>query len=399
MRRCQNWLKSYLEYTSGTEAPEAFNFWVGVGVISAVLKRKVYIDQLYFKWIPNFFIVLVAPPALLTKSTTINTGARLLSDLGPSLVTLGPDALTWQALTQLMAESTEVIQMRDGSTTSMSCVAFFISELGTMLDFKDTRMIDVLVDLWDGRDGAWRRATKTSGKDFVSQPCITVVAGTTPAWLSEQMPKVLLDAGFVSRCLFVRAASKRQLIAYPRYAAPGAVQVRDALLHDLERISLLNGEFELTPEARRFGEEWYESLYKDILSSGRDVQGYLGRKQTHAHKLAMVLSASRGDSMQITETDLREAVALLDALQLEIPAMVKTINTTVHGAHFDQMIKVLQGRGGSMTRAELYRNYFAHMLSSREFSELIDSGVQAGVITQAVNGSTVFIKLAINITP
>ena len=51
--------------------------WVGVSTIAGALRRKVWIDQAYFKWYPNFYIILVAPPGIVAKSTTASLGMRL----------------------------------------------------------------------------------------------------------------------------------------------------------------------------------------------------------------------------------------------------------------------------------------------------------------------------------
>lgn len=147
-RKLQNWLEAYLDYSSVSEAPSHFHFWTGVSTIAGALRRRVWIDMAHFQWTPNMYIVFVAPPGIVSKSTTISIGTRLLKEVED--IYWGPDAVTWQALTQALAESSMEILI-DQQFYPMSCITIAASELGTFLDPHDREMIDVMVSLWDGR--------------------------------------------------------------------------------------------------------------------------------------------------------------------------------------------------------------------------------------------------------
>ena len=59
-----------MEYTAPLESPDRMHFWTGVSTIAGALRRKVWIDQRYFQWTPNFYIVLAAPAGIIAKSST-----------------------------------------------------------------------------------------------------------------------------------------------------------------------------------------------------------------------------------------------------------------------------------------------------------------------------------------
>ena len=73
-RKLKNWVDSYLVYSSASEAPDKFHFWTAVSTIAGALRRRVWIPQNYFDWTSNFYIILVAPPGIVSKSTTISIG-------------------------------------------------------------------------------------------------------------------------------------------------------------------------------------------------------------------------------------------------------------------------------------------------------------------------------------
>src|SRR5574343_321589 len=70
-RNYQNWLRAYVAFTADSESPDDFHFWTGVATIAGALRRRVWIDMRKFQWTPNFYIILVGPPGIATKSTSI----------------------------------------------------------------------------------------------------------------------------------------------------------------------------------------------------------------------------------------------------------------------------------------------------------------------------------------
>ena len=78
MRQYDNWIRAYLEYTKYLEAPDSFHFWAGVSAIAGALRGKVFFDMGYFKWKPNFFIIYVAPPGIVAKSTSMGVAMPIL---------------------------------------------------------------------------------------------------------------------------------------------------------------------------------------------------------------------------------------------------------------------------------------------------------------------------------
>lgn len=386
-RRLKNWLESYLEYAKATsEGPELFHFWSGVGAIGAALRRKVYIDQINFVWTPNFYIIFVAPPGVATKSTTANIAGSLITSV-PGL-RLGPNALTWQMLVQTLAGACEGVPMPDGSFFNMSCMSFIASELGSFLDFRDRQMIDVLVDLWDGKEGAWEKATKTQGTDTIQSPWINFMACTTPSWLKEQMPQAMIGGGFASRCVFVYASRKRKLIAYPKYSVKPAWvdKRREDLIHDLEAIAQLKGEYILDGDAIEFGSKWYETHWTkpEVHLQGEDMAGYHSRKQTHIHKLAIVLAAARDDAGVVEMGDLQQAVKLMGIVEESMPEVFRNIHTTEEMGKVQMIVDMVNSRG-RILKHDLYALVY-DMMPKREFDEALTNAAFAELLTITSDG-------------
>jgi hypothetical protein len=380
VRNYPDWIKQYLEYTQYSEAPRKFHFWTAVSVIAGALRRRAWIDQGYFQWVPNFYVVFVSPPGIVSKSTTADIGMSILREV-PG-IKFGPNSLTWQSLTKSLGESTEGVELPDGEIYPMSAVTLVGSELGVLLDFEDREMIDVFVDLWDGRRGVWQRQTKTQGEDKIENVYINILACTTPAWIKKNFDRYLLGGGFTSRTIFVYGAEKRHLEAYPGdriNSQNGAhTDMRLKLLQDLEQISQIIGPFALTEDAKLWGREWYAKHYARYRQTDPNDEGmtsFLARKQTQIHKLAIVLSASKRESRIIQKDDLEFANSVMDSVEADLPDIFGRIAERDEVADAIGLLQILTTRK-QVDRQALYRMVFNRM-SYAQFELALSGLVQS----------------------
>lgn len=385
-----DWLRAYTAFTQHLEAPTNIHFFSGVSAIAGALNRKVWFDMGYFQWRPNFYIIIVGKPGLVNKSTSIGVAADILREV-PG-VNLGPSSITWQALIQHMGNVAEQVEI-DGEFHTQSCLSFVASELGTLVDFHNREMIDVLVDLWDGRTGSWEKMTKMSGKESVVNPWIGLIAGTTPAWLAANVPESAIGGGFTSRCIFVYGREKRHLTAYPtsKFDSEHA-ETRRKLVADLEHISLLKGAYKLTPEALDYGQAWYEQLWTTTPEHlrGDRFEGYLSRKQTHLHKLAMVLAASKRDELYIDLVDFQTAEALLTSLEDDMLAALDRVGRIPASLTLEQFVDFVKRRG-TVSYAEAYRELSGYA-DFQGIQGIVAVAVQSGLCMQTQTGDGTFIR-------
>ena len=379
-RHFSNWLTAYREYAQYSEAPDAFHYWTGVSSIGGALRRKVWIDMGYFKWHPNFFIFFVAPAGIVAKSTTAGIGIDMLAEL--PFINIGPSATTWQALVQKLSEIQEEIAYPDGSFQAQSAVTILASELGNFLDPRDRGMIDALVNLWDGKEGPFEKLTISSGNVVVLNPFINIIGCTTPSWIADNMTQYFAGGGFASRTVFVYAEKKRKLVAYPqRHMPKNTEKFKEKLIEDLEDISTLVGEFTITEEAFEWGENWYKEHYAGEhphLQNER-FSGYLARKQTHIHKLAMVVSASRRNTLTITAEDFQEAFDETTKLEYDMPKVYGSAGREQKMLFATEMVEMIHAEDG-IGKEALYRKYFKTM-SHDTFEEIVKSILATGYVS------------------
>lgn len=387
-RHFPDWLTAYGEFTSALEAPGTFHFFAGVAAISGALSRKVWFDMGHFRWYPNFYIIFVARPGIVSKTTSIDVAMDLLREI-PG-VHIGPSSLTWQALVQFMGNIAEQVDI-DGEFHTMCAASFRASELGTLIDFTNREMIDVMVDLWDGKTGAWEKMTKLNGMETIVNPWISFIAGTTPSWLATNVPEAAIGGGFCSRCIFIYGAEKRRIISYPFLEQNTFnAELRQKLLMDLETISTIKGEYKLETAALKWGIEWYEDLWTrppEHLLNPR-FEGYLARKQTHLHKLAMVIAAARRNERVILIEDMKMAESLLTAQENDMILALNNVGRTTHSLYFELMLQFVERKGaGGVTNEDVY-HYMSRFMDEQSAESLISLAIKAGMVNSTCSGNS-----------
>lgn len=355
-------------------------FWAAVSTIAGALQRKVWIDQVDYEYHPNFYIILVAPPGIARKTSTIDAAHTFLRELE---VNWGPDVATWQSLVTSFAEARQTFIV-NGVEKEMNAITIAAGEFGTLFDPEDRKMVDCFVALWDSRRNPFTKTTKHNGTDVITQPWINLIACTTPSWIEGYFPEYMIGGGFVSRCVFVYADKKDKLIAYPRrHVQPESLhKTRLALTEDLKQIAKLQGEYEMSEAAYQWGEKWYEhSELGPKLPEMEDDRygGYLARKQTMMHKLAMVLAASQRDELVILPEDLQVADRMLLDIEQDLPKVFEKIGKSSDSMHSERIVQFVRRRG-TVSYVEVYRFGQAHFSDSRKLDSILAALIRAGKI-------------------
>ena len=378
-RLLDDWLKSYVEYADITEAPTKLHFWSGIAALAGALRRKVWIDQVTFKWYANLYIIFVANPGIVSKTTTMNMALKLLRKI-PG-INFGPDVVTWPALVSAFAASSESFQFGE-EWFPMSALTLASDEMGSLIKMADPDMINLYIDLWDGKD-TYKKVTKTSGSDLIEGVWINMICCTTPQWLQETMPAVAVGGGFTSRCIFLHASEKVRLIPFvDEVVRPDHMERQAQLQHDLEYISLnLAGPVRISKEAR----DWYRPVYADFWRTIKDtmdtktLQGYAARKQTMLFKTAMILSISRCDDLLISLEDVQLAYVMLEGVEEDMRKVFAHIGKSEQSVEAERFIEFVK-RKGSVSYEEAYKQVHQAFPDFRDFEGMLSGSIRSGQI-------------------
>lgn len=420
-RNFDDFIARYVEtFAPRGEAPERYHYWCAVSTVAGALRRRVYIDEGTFRWYPNFYIVLVGPPGTVKKSSVINIGARLLRDV-PN-INIGADCSTWQkfveevaAAKDMFAEGDPVERADDTAPAeddfanrvhTVTCaVSLQISELGTFLNPDDREMINILTELWDCKiDQSFVKMTKTQGSDSIMNPFVNVIAGTTPQWMNDNFRGRFGGWGFSSRCIFLHASKPDRAVAYPHKTwRKGELDETLALFKaDLTEISQLQGVYRLAVEAEKLGEAWYAHHMDRKVSLDSHphhdpwLSYYLARKFDHIHKLAMVLAASRRDTLVVELVDLRDAILRCDEIEDELSEIFATKESVraedkLRGDVWNALAKAIIKCDGRVPEAQVY-GFTLRWMSGGKVKELLSQLISAQWLERTVDGGAVWLS-------
>jgi len=332
-RELHDWITSFVKFTDNSEPPISFRQWTAVSCVAAVLQRKCFLPWGSLTFYPNMYIILVAPSGKARKGTAMGPGFDLLSDLD---VQMAAEAITREALIRELSKSGGSFVTDDGTPVNHCSLTIFSKELTVFLGYQNHQLMSDLTD-WFDCHSHWTYRTKTQGDDKITGVWVNLIGATTPQLIQSAMSLEAIGGGLTSRMIFVYEHRRGKTVALPMLTKDDLV-LREKLLRDLERISLLQGPFTVDESFIGPWVPWYESQEDNPPFNDNRFAGYFERRAMHLLKLSMILSASRSDEMVIRDRDFAEALKLLEAAELKMPFAFSGVGK---GANSDTMSQVM----------------------------------------------------------
>ena len=201
-------IKSVCLYCEGTEIPDIFALWSGIMCVSSALGREAFVDQGVFTVYPNLYVMLVAASAKCRKSTSIMVSYKFIDKVIPKINIL------CQKLTAeyLIGELSGTLSKEERVVIPQASGIAIADEVSTLIDKNGfaSGLIPLLTKLYDCEDFPY--GTRSRGKEFIKNPCLSLFGGSTVKWIKESIPIVSIGGGFTSRIVFVfKDASKNEV--------------------------------------------------------------------------------------------------------------------------------------------------------------------------------------------
>ena len=332
VRQLDDWLTSYAEYTSEQESPSLFHFWVGTSVIASTMERRCYINRGYYTLFPNLYIVLIGASARVRKTSAISIGYEIFREANSKSVIVSQKT-TPEAIISIFVEGYKERGVSGGVIVA--------DELGVFLggQLKSMDLMQLLTK-WYDCPKHFEYHTMMRGKEIMDCVYCNMIAGTTPQWLKDSMPPHAVGGGFTSRIIFVYQDKPEKLVAFPEIT-DAQKRMKVKLLHDLQSISKLKGQYKLTKGAREWYERWYMDVFRPETTPHMALDGYFGRKHDTLLKVAMCLSASKSGNLIVDEIELRMALKALNKNEQFLPDTLRLIQMTDVGEEMEKVLRVI----------------------------------------------------------
>lgn len=362
MRKADDWITSYLTYTSRHEVPENYRMWAGMTAISAALQRKVWLEWEAPKY-ANLWSLLIGHTGV-GKTTAMSPVRDLLYAAG---IQVAPNRITNERFVQYISEHPCSFKIGEDTIIHES-VTVFNSEISVFLGYKNDVFLQDLADLYDCPPH-WNKETKNSGKDELTNAWLTMMGGITPELMKSHLPATSAGGGFLGRFILVFADHRGQYIDDPRFIEKDLV-LGGKLIDDLKDISLIKGEYELTPSYLKPFKKWALETYKNPPFQGHYLfNGYNTRRRTHLQKLSMLFAASESNSLQLTERHFNRALDAIKKVEANMPQALSVLGVRPETVIIDRVKHFIAHRK-KCTSAEVY-NAFCYDLSQKALFDIL----------------------------
>lgn len=364
------WLKTYIEYTIGNEAPEEFHLWVALTILGAAMRRSVFMDYKFYKFYPNLYTVLMSPPGVCRKTTAANIGHAILTEAIPEL-TVFSEKITPEALAKALAKESITTKKSSGGIRleAKSQGLLFAPELTMFLGREQYNepLVIFLTRLYDCAKETAYESIK-HGKIPLHEVFVCLLGCTTPSELPQAIPQSASGGGFMSRLTLIYKTSSPRCFPIPVVEDP---LKREYLVVHLRRLAdAVSGQFLFS----RDGEEWFIPYYMrwknhceehgDATNSQREPDILL--------KLSMLMTVSEESGMLLTADILNRSYAILQSASMTTRDVNNMVDSGHRGKVQEQLYGVIRRKGGVVTRSVALQAMYAKVRNLREFDDAVN---------------------------
>jgi hypothetical protein len=397
-RLLDDWLSGYLEYTAQQESPESLHLWTALTIVSAALRRRVFIEHEYYKIYPNVYVIIVAESAKVRKSTAMDLGRDLLVDAVPEIKIMR-DSMTSQGLIKALNKKTQVVTDGKISEELRSDVAIFADEVANLFSYDKTRSSQMVIFLTRSYScpSIYDHTTARDSTVRLHNLYPVFLGGTDPHNLKVLPPDAV--GGLTGRLIWVIERERRHNNPgwkRDNVEATRRKLIREMLVHDLQRIANLEGEMTATEEAMAYYDKWYEAL-SSRGNSDQNTDAFYQRCHTTALRLGMLRSISEGDTLQLSISHMKAGITLIEQ---QLPEMQR-VNMWAGSSNFEVLrakyVSFLINVKDHLTTRSILLKHMGVM--SDEFDKISYTLIQDGTITISdikVKGQTIIKLVATN---
>jgi hypothetical protein len=153
----------------------------------------------------------------------------------------------------------------------------------------------------------------------------------------------------------------------------------------------MKGEMHLSPEAFELGETWYAEFHGNRPKhlDNEYFGGYIARKQTHIHKLAMVLSAAESNELIIEASHLSKSIDIITSLEADMDKVFSKIGQDSQGRKALELRNIVHVH--KKIRMESLYKMMMNKMGVDEFKSAISGALLSGECKKIQEGNTTYI--------
>lgn len=381
----ENFISDFVKFNLGTEVPDIYALWCGIGAVSAALGRRVTIDMGHYRIFPNFYIVLVGGSGI-KKSTAVRQAARFIREIQPT-----PNLISQKITPEALIKALHVDMVEGVIPHEPSCIGFVLcDELANFLNqgVYEAGLGALLTPLYDC-DDVYEYTTLGRGKEKLTNLCLGILGGATVDWIQKAIPESAVGGGVTSRFIFVYVEERPKPQAITTFSEEKRV-LAEVLTRAIQRISTYTGEVKLTTDSwGLYSKEYDKYYYESPLFLDKNLSGYANRRMQHLLKIALILSVSESPELVIRSNHFLAAKAILEQAEISMPTVLGLITSSTQGATVSKIYTTIKRCGEKGIPKYLLLSAFVHQITNREFIEIISTLTDSHKIKSVAHGNEI----------
>lgn len=263
---------------------------------------------------PNMYVFLIGHPAT-GKTRTIRKARSYLLQLHEPYV--APTSMSFASLIDNLAKCKRFMARLPDPPLEYNTLAIIADELGAFIHKYDKEMVSGLSALYDPDPyGQTRRGRDINIK--IPSPQINILCGSTPSDLIELVPEGAWSQGFTSRVVMV--FSDERIIGDD--FAEVSEGLSPDLIHDLEMIGGVTGQFTVTEDYRKLVNLWRQQGEEPAPQHPKLLH-YNARRRVHLYKLSMIACLDKGNVPALSRDEFNTAMNWLVQAESLMPDIFK----------------------------------------------------------------------------
>lgn len=370
--------------------------WAGLSAIASSIGRRTHCRIQGQDLYPNLYIFLIGRPGV-GKSNAAYAVRRIVTKVHS--IKLSAEGISKRALFGEL-ERAQVPANLMNPLVGMHCSLYVhVEEFGTFVHPQDNDFMTALARLYDCRS-VFEYKTQHMGEHHIENACLNILGCCTRSYIREAWQKSVLEQGFPARIIIAYSDEivKRELFTEGEEESDEQKALFEALVHDLDEISRLSGQFIWEKEAQEYLKDWYRGGMQP-RPADRRLEDYCNRRLAHCVKLAMLCSASQSDDLVISSVDVGAAQALLLQAEQTMGGALEILGANPLSAEMDLAVKFIRGeyvkkKGKAGVAEYKVRQFLFREVPPQHINFVIESLTSApGLRAEGGTGSRVFYPL------
>ena len=320
-----DFVTDFMTYSEGALSPDIYRKWSAISLVAGACERRLWVKTGRLIGFVNLYVLLVGPPGV---------GKRIISDVknlwreakdptGGKPFAVNPDNMTKASLLDTIAKAKRSRLPPRGAPLNYHSLLVAAEEFSVLLPSFDLEFIGVITSLWNNEEFYEEsRRTGTVRELKIEKPCLNIIGGAQPSYLTSVFPEDAWNTGLSRRMIMIYSGENHARDLF--FEGESQDELRKQLLARLGQMSQLYGQLDWVEDAKEHFRAWHMAGGPPTPVHSK-LTHYLSGRSQNVTKLAAVSCVSRGNPTEIQLVDIKRAIDWLCEAEALMPDVFRAM--------------------------------------------------------------------------